>query len=120
MFSIMGGATRRGAWEPPARLRAFTFMGGVDLDFREADLLEGESVVECLAIMGGIQIRVPPDVNLRVSGLGILGGFDQTAHRANDDPGTPTLHVRGLALFGGVSVRVVERGEEPDRKRVQK
>ena len=48
VVAFLGGSTRKGSWEPPALLRVLAFMGGVELDFREADLLEGETVLEIL------------------------------------------------------------------------
>lgn len=105
VFAVLSGATRKGRWEPPAELRVVAVMGGVNLDFCDADLLEGETVVDCLAIMGGVDIVVPADVHVRTTGLGLLGGF---AHldRTAADPDAPALHIKGFACMGGVGVRL--------------
>ena len=105
ILAILGGSVRKGAWEPPARLQVLALMGGVELDFREADLLEGETVVEVLAIMGGVNITVPPDVDLQVDGTGFLGGFTSVGNRAKDAD-APRLIIKGLAVMGGVDVKV--------------
>jgi hypothetical protein len=112
IFAVLSGTQRKGRWEPPAELHAIAVMGGIELDFRDADLLEGETVVDCLAIMGGVNITVPPDVSVRTSGFGFLGGFASVDHRA-EDPGAPTLHVKGFAFMGGINVRV----KRPGRRR---
>lgn len=104
-MAFLGGSTRKGSWEPPALLRVVAFMGGVELDFREADLLEGETVVEILAFMGGVNIVVPPDVQLQAHGTGLLGGFQSASNHA-PDPDAPRLRISGLALMGGVEVKV--------------
>jgi hypothetical protein len=38
-------------------------------------------------------------------GAGIFGGFDRTNNEV-DDPDAPTVVVEGLAIFGGVSVKI--------------
>ena len=58
VIAVLGGSSRKGSWEPPARLRVPALMGGVELDFREANLLEGETVVDVLAVMGGVTITL--------------------------------------------------------------
>lgn len=115
VVAIMGGAQRRGAWEPPARVSAFALMGGVELDFREADLLEGTTQVDVLAVMGGASIVVPPDVEVRTQGSGFMGAFKHLVHHAEEDD-APMLLIKGLALMGGVEIKVKERRKRRLRK----
>lgn len=105
ILAIMGGSVRKGEWEPPEVLRILALMGGVDLDFSEAVLLEGVSEVHIFALMGGVNIKVPTDINVEVRGIGIMGGFNELSQRL-EDPDAPTLRVRGVALMGGVDVKV--------------
>ncbi len=105
VVAILGGASRKGSWEPAARLQVLALMGAVELDFRDADLLEGETVVEVLAVMGGVSIVVPPDIDVQASGAGFLGGFASMSNRAKDAD-APLLRIQGLAVMGGVEVRV--------------
>ena len=65
---------------------------------------EGVSI-NCLCIFGGVDIIVPPGMRLHVRGMGIFGGFDRSENQV-DDPTAPTIVVEGIALFGGVSVRI--------------
>ena len=44
------------------------FMGGVDLDLREADIAEGRAVIHVFAMMGGVDIRVPEDWTVELGG----------------------------------------------------
>ncbi len=105
VFACMGGSIRKGPWEPPETLYALSLMGGVELDFREAALLEGTTEVAILAVMGGVKIVVPDDVDVEVNGIGIMGGFEHISHHA---PGgdRPLIRIKGLALMGGVEVKV--------------
>jgi hypothetical protein len=105
VLAILGGTARKGAWDPPAYLRVTAVMGGVELDFREADLLEGETVIEVFALMGGVSIVVPPHVDVQSGGTGLLGGFTGLSHRAREAD-APLLRIEGVAVMAGVDVKV--------------
>lgn len=124
IFTVFGSNSRAGYWEPPERLEVMAVFGGVKLDFRDANLYSGVSVVNCLAMFGGIEIVVPPDLEIDANGTGLFGGFDQEVKgkrrglldrlRPDDelepeyDPDVepPLLKIRGFALFGGVNITV--------------
>ena len=89
--------TRKGSWEPPAKLRVLAFMGGIELDFREANLLEGETIVDVLAFMGGVNIIVPPEVDVQTDGVGFLGGFGSVSNQAKEDD-APVLYIKRLPI----------------------
>jgi len=101
----MGGAFRKGNWEPAEHVRIFALMGGVDLDFREASLLEGVTEVEVLALMGGVRIILPRDIDVEAQGSGFMGGFEHIVHRSGS-PGAPLVRIRGLAVMGGVEIKI--------------
>ena len=109
-FAIMAGTSRKGHWKPPSTVAAVAIMGGVELDFRDAQLLEGVTEINCFAFWGGIEIVVPPDVNVESHGFAFMGGFEQVSDiesRADDD--APTIRINGFALMGGVDIQVKER-----------
>lgn len=107
--AIMSGFQRKGHWTVPAQFNAVAFWGGGELDLREADFAAREVVITCVAIMGGIEITVPPGVEVDVRGIGVMGGFDQGRSLENrPEPGAPRVIVNGLAFWGGVAVKVKE------------
>ena len=108
-IAIMSGANRGGRWIVPRRVRVLAFCGGSVIDLRDARFESGTTVIRAFAIMGGVQILAPEDVNVRIGGVGIMGGFGET--RVTDVPSehAPVVHVRGLAFWGGVSVRHLKR-----------
>jgi hypothetical protein len=105
VLALLGGADRRGPWTVPGVLRVGAVMGGADLDFRGADLTAHVTEVRCFALMGGIDIVVPPELRVECHGTGIMGGFASTSNPGSGPDG-PTLRVTGVALMGGVNVRV--------------
>ena len=103
-IAILSGARRMGSWVLPSRYVAVAVMGGVELDLREARYSEPEVTLHAYALMGGIQITVPEDVEVDVSGFAFMGGFDHNASGPGV-PGAPRLKVIGFAMMGGVEVR---------------
>ncbi|EXU61599.1 hypothetical protein Z951_46385 [Streptomyces sp. PRh5] len=117
--AIMGGFQRKGTWTVPRAFTAFAVMGGGEIDLREARFEGRDVVIRCFALMGGVQITVPPDLETHVSGIGLMGGFDHTGS-ADGDPTGPRVTVTGLALFGGVSVERKLRKEEHRRMKEER
>jgi hypothetical protein len=103
--AVMGGATKRGRWRIEGRTRAVAVMGGCHLDLRRAELAGSEVTIEAYAIMGGIEIVVPENVEVELSGIAIMGGKDHRPGRREPPPGAPVVRVRALAVMGGVSVK---------------
>lgn len=115
LLALMGGATRTGRWSVPDRLRAIGVMGGVSIDLRDADFSSGVTEIHALAVMGGVDILVPPGVRIESDGIAIMGGFeDQPGLPAVYDDSAPVVRVRGLALMGAVVIRMKPRGMSDD------
>jgi hypothetical protein len=102
--AIMSGARRAGRWVVPRSYVSVAVMGGIELDLREAQFAEPVVTLHAYTLMGGIQITVPEDVEVDVSGVAFMGGFDHHAS-APGVPGAPQVRVLGFALMGGVEVR---------------
>jgi hypothetical protein len=104
--AIMGGLERTGDWVVPRRMTVVAFMGGANLDMRQAKFAAAEVVVTVHAIMGGAEIIVPPHVHVVMEGVGILGGYAGPSGKVPEvlDENSPTLRIKGVAIWGGVSV----------------
>ncbi|TJZ56002.1 DUF1707 domain-containing protein [Streptomyces piniterrae] len=123
-IGVLGGFQRKGRWTIGRRFTAVCVMGGGEIDLREADFAGPEIVITCWAVMGGVNIVVPPGVQVEMRGLGIMGGFDQGEDGVPGDPGAPRVIVKGLALMGGVGVeRKLHRAErrrlKEERRRLE-
>lgn len=108
--AVMSGFKRDGVWTVPRYFTALAFMGGGELDLTRANFAERECTISVFALMGGVEVIVPEDVTVRVTGFGVMGGFD---HKGSHEgpPGSPVLTVTGFALMGGVDVRPPRRGQ---------
>lgn len=115
-LSVMGDCTRRGVWLVPDRHTAFSMMGSVTIDLREARFTARETVIDAYAIMAGIDIVVNPWTHIVVEGLGVMGDFSEARSKVAPElgPDSPVVRIRGLALMAGVSVK---RKAMPGEKR---
>jgi hypothetical protein len=110
--AILSGFERKGRWTVPRRFNSVAFMGGGEIDLREANFADREVVVNVVAVMGGVNVIVPPGVEVVVRGIGIMGGFDHREEGRAGDPGAPRVIVTGFAFWGGVGVeRKLTRAE---------
>jgi hypothetical protein len=101
---FMGGSQNKGKWVVPRSYKAFAWMGGIELDLREADFEDMEVTINASAWMGGISIVVPEGLNVHVHGFGFMGGYSGTPG-GEVDPTAPTVHIRGFAFMAGVDVK---------------
>jgi hypothetical protein len=118
-FALMSGFERKGRWVVPRVFRSFAFMGGGEIDMREARFAENPVTIHAWAFMGGIEIIVPEDAEVHITGLGIMGGFDHRAAGVGED-GAPTIIVKGLAIMGGVNVERKPPEEELRRRKIER
>src|SRR6478735_12507835 len=104
--AILGGFDRKGVWTVPKHLSIFAMMGGADIDLREATYAAQEVVITINCFMGGAQVTVGPHVNVVMEGTGIMGGYSGPGNKtpAAVDASSPTVRIRGVAIWGGVSV----------------
>lgn len=105
-LAIMSGFDRRGVWVVPAQMTVVAFWGGAELDLRQAKFAAQECIITINAVMGGAQVIVPPHVNVRMEGTGIMGGYSGPSGLVDAQltPDSPTVRIRGVAIMGGVNV----------------
>jgi hypothetical protein len=106
--AIFGGIEKRLNSRAFRGGRLQAIFGGIELDLRDADMVENEAVIHANAIFGGIEMRVPETWFVATRGQGVFGGFsDSTRFSPPADPEKPkrTLIVLGTSLFGGVEIR---------------
>jgi predicted membrane protein len=83
------------------------------MDLREARFSQRDVKIRAYAILGGVNIVVPEDIEVDVGGLGIMGEFDHK-ETGTGVPNAPRLRISGLAVMGGVSVRRKRKKQRPE------
>ncbi|GAB88436.1 DUF1707 SHOCT-like domain-containing protein [Gordonia rhizosphera] len=107
-FALMSGAEVRGNVAVADTFTATAFMGAVEIDLRDAEFTAPVLTIRCFALMGGVEVIVPPDVAVEIGGWAVMGGFGGRA-TGPGAPGTPTVRVVGFALMGAVDVKRKDR-----------
>ena len=80
--------------------------GGAEVDLRDAAISDEGAALDLSAIFGGIELYVPQNTHVEVTGIPIFGGWEnKMRRRANDDDTLTVLKVNCLAVFGGVEIK---------------
>jgi len=103
--AVMSGTSRQGRWQVPPAINAVAIMGGCELDFRVATFSSQTTTVTVVAIMGGVELTVPPGIRVEWHGFAFMGGIDDRVDETELPPGAPVLIVRGFVMMGGVEIR---------------
>jgi predicted membrane protein len=107
--AVLGGGEYRYTSKTLKGGKLFAFMGGCEVDLRQADIQDDEMMIDIFAMMGGIEIKVPESWQVTVRGLPLMGGLSNNTYQRQAESGTaPTgkkLLVKGTAIMGGIEVK---------------
>jgi len=115
LVAIFGGATRKGRWRVPKQSNAVALFGGVEIDLSEAVFESTEIEITGFWCFGGMEIKAPAGIEVRDRTAGIFGGTEIKG-LGDPIPGAPVITIKGVSLFGGVSVT----GPVPSKKKRRK
>jgi predicted membrane protein len=108
-YALFGGVERRVNVNNFRGGSITAIFGGVEVDFRSADIEGEEANIFVEAIFGGVEITVPERWIVIFQGQSVFAGYsDETRQPLPDAPGAPprkTLILHGRAVFGGISVK---------------
>jgi hypothetical protein len=108
LLAIMSGFERRGRWNVPKRMTTFALFGGGVVDLRYADFTSPDVEIHSYSIFGGQTFLIPPEVNVDLRGVGVMGIFDRSVS-GDGSPGAPCVRIRGFSLWGSVGVKRKQR-----------
>lgn len=107
-LAMLGGGTRSSSSADFQGGDLLAFMGGFDIDLRQARIQTSPVVIDAFAFWGGIDLRVPDDWHVTVTGIPLLGAFEDSTDPIDDldwDGPPQELIVKGYAIMGGVTVK---------------
>ncbi|MCH8109061.1 MAG: hypothetical protein IIB15_02935 [Chloroflexi bacterium] len=103
--AVMGG------WEDAVTSRDFkggylrAVLGGTELDLRDAFIEEKPATIEATIIMGGAEIKVPPEWKVKLdASLTMAGVEDKRGQDDLSEDETPDLVITGKIVMGGLEI----------------
>lgn len=102
-FAVFGSMRRTGAWNARRHISNLTLFGGSVFDFRNATFTSDIIELNVLCAFGGVEVVVPPGVNVRNETVALFGGTQVSP--TSPAPGGPTIVLKGLVLFGGIDAK---------------
>lgn len=114
-ISVFSGTDKSGDWVVAPRHTSVAFFGGSELDLRQAHFQGKDIEIVCVASFGGIDIIVPPDMNVEIGGVAFFGSFEwekkhHPAATKSFNPDMPKVRITGLAFFGAVDIHRLDYG----------
>jgi hypothetical protein len=98
--SLIGGHRLDGATIHERTVTA-SLIGGANVDLGDVEIPDGSELrITKLSLIGGVSLRVRPNVRVEVHGIRLGGVKDD----GPSEPGGPTVRVEAWGLLGGVSV----------------
>ena len=89
-------------------------MGGVALDLSEAAIETPPATIEATVVMGGAEIKVPRNWQVKTETRVIMGGVEVMGGRErSSEETTPDLVMTGKVIMGGIDIKSVA-AELPD------
>ena len=77
--------------------------GGVDLDLAKANIKE-DIKIDAVSIFGGIEIKVPKNVDVKANGVAIFGGTEDNVKNEVTNK-SPTIYINYTCIFGGIEIK---------------
>ena len=79
--------------------------GGVELDLREAEISQDGCKIHATALFGGVEIIVPNDWNVILTGTPIFGGIDSKSRRKSNAVESKDIYIHCTVAFGSVEIK---------------
>lgn len=115
IVGFLSKTEQQGRWELPRRLRALAVLGKVQLDLRDAIVGMGVYEIEAVAVLGNIEIIVPPQLAVECNGDALVGNFTlQYKGRVNTAAVSPDHVIRVSGTAYGAVVTICVRGPDED------
>jgi DUF1707 SHOCT-like domain/Cell wall-active antibiotics response LiaF, C-terminal len=104
--AILSSSVARPTGHVEGRMVGVGFLGNARIDLTYASLGEDGVEITAQAIMGAVDVVVPPDARVTMTGFSLLGSLSPT--REPGPAGGPHVKVSAFALLGSVTIHRAE------------
>jgi hypothetical protein len=110
--AILSSSMARLTGRVEGRMVAFAFLGETGIDLAHASLGEDGVEITARAILGVVNIVVPPDARVTMTGFPLVGSLSPTREPGPADG--PHVKVNAFALLGEVTIHRAEAKADDD------
>jgi hypothetical protein len=110
--AILSSSMARPTGRVEGRMVGFAFLGEARIDLSHASLDEDGVEITAQAILGHVDIVVPPEARVTMTGFPLVGSLSPTREPGPADG--PHVKVSAIALFGEVIIHRAEAKEGDD------
>lgn len=104
-FVAFGGLDERIRQDSFEGCSITAIFGGGDVDLSESTVSPDGARVEVNAIFGGLDLRVPENCRVKITGVPLFGGWDNKTRTPADAESAPQLDVHVFTAFGGIEIK---------------
>lgn len=106
-FTVFSGIENKNVSKNFKGGKVTAIFGGADIDLRKSELASEGAALSLTAAFGGINILVPEDWKVIITGVPIFGGWSNKTKGYEEDllNDRPVLKVRCIAAFGGIDIK---------------
>jgi hypothetical protein len=99
----------QGPWRPGKKVWAIAIVGASEIDFRQAQLDEGATSVNCITFLGTSKIVAPSEMPVTLTGLSVLGIRSTKRQLAKDIPPTTAKSLKVSCFTFGGTFRITDK-----------
>lgn len=103
LFAFLSGVDSRNKSDDYRGGKANALLGGINLDLRDAQIRK-TAHLNTFAFMGGIEVRVPREWRVTVSGMPLLGGWEDKTQKPESTK-APVLTIDATCIMGGIEIK---------------
>lgn len=104
MVAILSSHDRKGSHHLARESQTVAFMGGINLDLREATVSGPQTVIRGFAMMAGINVRVPPGIRVETNCVPIMGSCEVKLKGRPARHDAPVIRLDVVLFMSGVNV----------------
>jgi predicted membrane protein len=107
--AVLNSTTLRVTWEPPELQQVVSVLGNVVVDYRDAEIPLGVTGLDCAVYLGNVEILMPEDVDVELTGTVFLGSVETKGgrrRRDDDSEERPLVSIDCSGLMGNVVVKL--------------
>jgi hypothetical protein len=104
--NIMGGSSKKFSTQDFGGGSITCIMGGSEVNLTEASILSAAGL-NVFILMGGLELRVPKEWNVKITALPIMGGTEDQINKYPEKvvDETKTLVISGYVIMGGIEIK---------------